>query len=80
MAIDLTHQFKVRIENSKTYQSLSGTNKFKQNLLSRNYKNIFHDYEQAKRLGVDYVAQYITSSIELKIIKELIEDDRNQEK
>lgn len=80
MAIDLTHQFKVRIENSKTYQSLSGTDKFKQNLLSKNYKNIFHDYEQAKRLGVDYVAQYITSSIELKIIKELIEDDRNQEK
>jgi hypothetical protein len=80
MAIDLTHQFKIRIEKSKTYQSLTGTDKFKQNLLSKNYKNIFHDYEQAKRLGVEYVAQYITSSIELKIIKELIEDDRNQEK
>lgn len=77
MAVNLAHQFKIRIENSKTYQSLTGTDKFKQTLLSKNYKNIFHDYEQAQRLGVDYVAQYMTSSIELKIIKELLEDDNN---
>ncbi len=65
------------IERTKVFQELSGTDKFKQKLLIKNYKNIYQDYEQAKRLGIDYVTQYITSSLELKLIKELIENDTN---
>lgn len=65
------------IENTETFKSLSGTDKFKQKLLTKNYKNIYHDYEQAKRLGLDYVAQYMTSITEFKLIKEIIENDNN---
>lgn len=69
--------FPAVIEKSSTYKELSGTDKFKQKLLIKNYKNLYHDFEQAKRLGFNYVAQYITSSLELKLIKELVENDKN---
>ena len=65
--------FKKTIETTDVFKNLSGTDKFKQSLLLKNYKNIYNDFEQAKRLGVDYVAQYMTSSLELSLIKELVE-------
>lgn len=65
------------IEKTEVFQSLQGTDKFKQKLLTKNYKNIYHDYEQARRLGLDYVAQYMTSMTEFKLIKEIIENDNN---
>ena len=64
---------KKTIENTDVFNNLSGTDKFKQSLLLKNYKNIHNDFEQAKRLGVDYVAQYMTSSLELSLVKELVE-------
>lgn len=61
------------IETTEVFKNLSGTDKFKQSLLLKNYKNIHNDFEQAKRLGVDYVAQYMTSSLELSLIRELVD-------
>lgn len=63
---------KKHIEETEVYKNLSGTDKFKQNILLRNSKNIYHDLEQAKRLGIDYVKQYSTSSLEIKLIEELL--------
>ena len=71
--------FRTVIQNSKTFTELSGTDKFKQTLLLKNYKNIYNDFEQAKRLGIDYVAQYATSAVELKLITELIGYASNKE-
>ena len=71
--------FRTVIQNSKTFTELSGTDKFKQTLLLKNYKNIHNDFEQAKRLGIDYVAQYATSAVELKLITELIGYASNKE-
>lgn len=76
MSINITN-FISEIEKTNHYKSLEGTDKFKQKLLTKNYKNIYHDYEQAKRLGLDYVAQYMTSITEFKIIKEIIENDKS---
>ena len=76
MSINITN-FVTAIENTEIFKSLSGTDKFKQKLLIKNYKNIYHDYEQAKRLGLDYVAQYMTSITEFKIIQEIIENDKS---
>lgn len=76
MSINITNFVSV-IEKTEVFQSLQGTDKFKQKLLTKNYKNIYHDYEQACRLGLDYVAQYMTSITEFKIIKEIIENDNN---
>ena len=77
MNINLSN-FPAVIESTKNCQKLSGTDKFKQKLLTKNYKNIYHDYEQARRLGLDYVGQYMTSMTEFKLIKELIENGSNQ--
>ena len=63
---------KKNIEQTEVYKNLSGTDKFKQNLLLKNSKNIYHVFEQAKRLGIDYVKQYSTSSLEIKVIQELL--------
>lgn len=71
--------FRTVIQNSKTFTELSGTDKFKQTLLLKNYKNIHNDFEQAKRIGIDYVAQYATSAVELKLITELIGYASNKE-
>ena len=79
MNINLSN-FPAVIESTKVFQELYGTDKFKQKLLTKNYKNIYHDYEQAKRLGLDYVGQYMTSMTEFKLIKELIENDNNSKK
>ena len=76
MSINITNFVSV-IEKTEVFQSLQGTDKFKQKLLTKNYKNIYHDYEQAKRLGLEYVAQYMTSITEYKLIKEIIENDNN---
>lgn len=76
MIITITN-FVAVIENTEFFKSLEGTDKFKQKLLTKNYKNIYHDYEQAKRLGLEYVAQYMTSITEYKLIKEIIENDNN---
>ena len=76
MIVNITN-FVTVIENTEIFKSLSGTDKFKQKLLIKNYKNIYHDYEQAKRLGLDYVVQYMTSTTEFKIIKEIIENDKS---
>lgn len=76
MSINISNFISV-IESTEFFKSLEGTDKFKQKLLLKNYKNIYHDYEQAKRLGVDYVAQYLTSISELKLITEIIENDKN---
>ena len=76
MSINITN-FVTAIENTEHFKSLSGTDKFNQKLVIKNYKNIYHDYEQAKRLGLDYVAQYMTSITEFKLIKEIIENDNN---
>ena len=76
MIINITN-FVTVIEKTEVFQSLEGTDKFKQKLLTKNYKNIYHDYEQAKRLGLEYVAQYMTSITEYKLIKEIIENDNN---
>ncbi|WP_324069835.1 MAG: hypothetical protein RSE15_04845 [Flavobacterium sp.] len=76
MSINITNFVSV-IEKTELFQSLQGTDKFKQKLLIKNYKNIYHDYEQARRLGLDYVEQYMTSITEFKIIKEIIENDNN---
>ena len=76
MIVNITN-FVAVIENTEYFKSLSGTDKFKQKLLIKNYKNIYHDYEQAKRLGLDYVVQYMTSTTEFKIIKEIIENDKS---
>lgn len=76
MIITITN-FVAVIENTEFFKSLEGTDKFKQKLLTKNYKNIYHDYEQAKRLGLDYVAQYMTSITEYKLIEEIIENDNN---
>lgn len=76
MIITITN-FVAVIENTEFFKSLEGTDKFKQKLLTKNYKNIYHDYEQAKRLGLDYVGQYMTSMTEFKLIKEIIENDNN---
>ena len=69
--------FKNHIENSNTYKELVKTDKFKQVLLLKNYKNIYPDFEQARRLGIDYVVQYMTSTLEVKLIKELIQNDND---
>lgn len=76
MSINITNFVSV-IESTNFFKSLEGTDRFKQKLLIKNYKNIYHDYEQAKRLGLDYVAQYMTSMTEFKLIKEIIENDNN---
>ena len=76
MIVTITNFITV-IENTECFKLLSGTDKFKQKLLIKNYKNIYHDYEQAKRLGLDYVAQYMTSITEFKIIQEIIENDKS---
>ena len=76
MIVNITN-FVAVIENTEFFKSLEGTDKFKQKLLTKNYKNIYHDYEQAKRLGLEYVAQYMTSITEYKLIKEIIENDNN---
>ena len=76
MSINITN-FVAVIESTELFQSLEGTDKFKQKLLIKNYKNIYHDYEQARRLGLDYVAQYMTSMTEYQLIKEIIENDNN---
>lgn len=76
MIINITN-FVTVIEKTEVFQSLEGTDKFNQKLLTKNYKNIYHDYEQAKRLGLEYVAQYMTSITEYKLIKEIIENDNN---
>lgn len=76
MTITITN-FVAVIENTEFFKTLEGTDKFKQKLLIKNYKNIYHDYEQAKRLGLDYVAQYMTSITEYKLIKEIIENGSN---
>ena len=76
MIINITN-FVAVIENTEFFKSLEGTDKFKQKLLIKNYKNIYHDYEQARRLGLDYVAQYTTSMTEYQLIKEIIEYDNN---
>lgn len=79
MSINITN-FVAVIERTNFFKSLEGTDKFKQKLLTKNYKNIYHDYEQAKRLGLDYVAQYMTSMTEYKLIKEIIENDNDSKK
>ena len=71
MSINETN-IKKHIEETEVYKTLSGTDAFKKKLLLKNYRNIYHDFEQAKRLGLDYVKQYITSSIEIKLIEELL--------
>jgi len=76
MIINITN-FVTAIESTQFFKSLEGTDRFKQKLLIKNYKNIYHDYEQAKRLGLEYVQQYMTSITEFKIIKEIIENDNN---
>jgi hypothetical protein len=76
MIVNITN-FVTVIENTEIFKSLEGTDKFKQKLLTKNYKNIYHDYEQAKRLGLEYVQQYMTSITEFKLIKEIIENDNN---
>lgn len=76
MSINITNFVSV-IEKTELFKSLQGTDKFKQKLLIKNYKNIYHDYEQARRLGLDYVAQYMTSMTEYQLIKEIIENDNN---
>lgn len=76
MSINITN-FVAVIESTNFFKSLEGTDKFKQKLLIKNYKNIYHDYEQARRLGLEYVAQYMTSMTEFKLIKEIIEYDNN---
>lgn len=76
MIINITNFVSV-IEKTELFQSLQGTDRFKQKLLIKNYKNIYHDYEQAKRLGLDYVAQYMTSMTEYQLIKEIIENANN---
>lgn len=76
MTINITN-FVACIEKTEFFKSLQGTDKFKQKLLIKNYKNIYHDYEQARRLGLEYVAQYMTSMTEYKLIKEIIENDNN---
>lgn len=76
MSINITNFVSV-IESTNFFKSLEGTDRFKQKLPIKNYKNIYHDYEQAKRLGLDYVAQYMTSMTEFKLIKEIIENDNN---
>lgn len=79
MSINITN-FVAVIERTNFFKSLEGTDKFKQKLLIKNYKNIYHDYEQARRLGLDYVAQYMTSMTEYKLIKEIIENDNHSKK
>ena len=76
MSINITNFVPV-IEKTELFQSLQGTDKFKQKLLTKNYKNIYHDFEQARRLGIDYVVQYMTSTLEVKLIKELIQNDND---
>lgn len=76
MSINITNFVSV-IEKTELFKSLQGTDKFKQKLLIKNYKNIYHDYEQARRLGLDYVAQYMTSMTEYQLIKEIIENDND---
>lgn len=71
MSINETN-IKNRIEATEVYNQLNGTDAFKKKLLLRNSKNIFHDFEQAKRLGIDYVKQYSKSSLEIKVIEELL--------
>ena len=79
MIINITN-FVAVIEKTEFFKSLEGTDKFKQKLLIKNYKNIYHDYEQARRLGLEYVAQYMTSMTEYKLIKEIIENDNDSKK
>lgn len=79
MSINITN-FVAVIERTNFFKSLEGTDKFKQKLLIKNYKNIYHDYEQARRLGLDYVAQYMTSMTEYRLIKEIIENDNDSKK
>ena len=76
MIINITN-FVAVIESTNFFKSLEGTDRFKQKLLIKNYKNIYHDYEQAKRLGLNYVAQYMTSMTEYQLIKEIIENANN---
>lgn len=79
MSINITNFVSV-IEKTELFKSLQGTDKLKQKLLIKNYKNIYHDYEQAKRLGLGYVAQYMTSITEYQLIKEIIENDNDSKK
>ena len=71
MSINETN-IKKHIEATEVYKTLSGTDAFKKKLLLKNYRNIYHDFEQAKRLGLEYVKQYMKSTIEVKLVTELL--------
>ena len=63
------------IENTNYYQSLSGTDKFKQKLIiSRmNVKNIFIYYQQGNKFGYDYLTQNPSiRNCHLELLKELL--------
>lgn len=62
---------KHKIEATNFFQSLSGMNKFKQSLILKRSKEIYHNYELAKRQGIDYVKQFVSVS-DAELISELL--------
>ena len=44
---------------------------FKQTLILKRSKQIYHDYELAKRQGIDYVKQFVSVS-DAELIRELL--------
>lgn len=62
---------KHKIEATNFFQSLSGTNKFKQLLILKRSKEIYHNYELAKRQGIDYIKQFVSVS-DAELISELL--------
>ena len=62
---------KHHIEKTDFFNSLSGTDKFKQSLILKRAKEIYHNYELAKRQGLEYVKQYVNVT-DSKIIEELL--------
>ncbi|MEC4050584.1 hypothetical protein OX284_014185 [Flavobacterium sp. SUN046] len=64
---------KYHIEQTDFFQSLAGTDKFKQTLILKRSKDIYHNYELAKRQGLDYVKQYVNVT-DFRIIEELIKN------
>lgn len=64
---------KAHIEKTDFFNSLSGTDKFKQSLILKRAKEIYHNYELAKRQGLEYVKQYVNVT-DSKIIEELLKN------
>lgn len=65
------NNIKRHIEESNYFKALTGTDKFKQLLILKRSREIFHNYDLAKRQGIEYIKQFV-SPPDVKLIEELL--------